>query len=53
SHKKALDRSYQCAQCHSDMYPYDSKKHKLDLLAQTLHCAACHGVQGNSASNAP
>jgi uncharacterized protein len=53
SHQKVLDREYRCAQCHSEMYPYSAKHHKLDHLAQTLQCATCHGVQGNTASSEP
>lgn len=47
SHRKVLDRSYQCAQCHGDLHPYDAKHHRSDRLAQTVQCATCHGVQGN------
>ena len=45
SHQKVMNRAYQCAQCHVDMYPHNAKRHKLDHLAQTLHCATCHGTQ--------
>jgi len=50
SHQKVLDRAYPCAQCHSDLYPYNARRHQVDRLAQTLHCASCHGVQGASPS---
>lgn len=49
SHRKAIDRSYQCAQCHSDLYPHDAKRHTLDRLAQTLNCVSCHGIQSGKA----
>ena len=32
--------------CHSDLYPHDGKRHRLDRLAQTFICT-CHGDQGN------
>lgn len=50
SHQKVLDRAYACAKCHSDMFPFDSRRHKLDRLAQTLQCASCHGIQSTRAS---
>ena len=53
SHQKVLDRAYACAQCHSDLHPYSAKRHKLDRLAQTLHCASCHGIQSTGVSTAP
>lgn len=33
SHQKVLDRGYECGQCHSDLYPHDAKRHKVDCLA--------------------
>jgi hypothetical protein len=53
SHTKAQDRGYGCAACHGEMFPYDASRHKLDRLAQTLHCASCHGVQSTRASTEP
>ncbi len=44
SHEKAVGRGYRCGACHPTMSPYRPNTHKLDLLAQTQNCAACHGV---------
>jgi flavocytochrome c len=53
SHRKVQDRNYACASCHGAMFPYDSKRHKLDVLGQTLNCETCHGIQSTRASIEP
>jgi len=42
SHAKVLSRGYKCVRCHTGKLPFDPVTHKLDRLAQTLNCVACH-----------
>ena len=53
SHAKVLDREYQCVRCHSGMIPFNPDMHKLDRLAQTRNCVACHGIAVERAAFAP
>jgi succinate dehydrogenase/fumarate reductase flavoprotein subunit len=45
AHKKVLSRRYKCAQCHQSFFPFNATKHKLDRVALTDTCIACHGIQ--------
>ncbi len=53
SHAKVLDRGYRCGRCHPAMAPFSPETHKLDRLAQTLNCAACHGLASERRAFAP
>jgi succinate dehydrogenase/fumarate reductase flavoprotein subunit len=44
SHYVVQERKYQCAACHSELYPYQKEKHQMSALEQIDNCAICHGV---------
>ena len=48
SHTKVLSRNYTCSKCHSELYPYQKAQHRMNHLAMTHVCEACHGVQSIS-----
>jgi flavocytochrome c len=41
-HEIILERQASCAECHSDMFPYDSERHRIDRVAQIESCKTCH-----------
>jgi hypothetical protein len=48
SHAKVLSRNYNCSKCHSELYPYQKARHRMNHHAVTHLCGACHGVQSVS-----
>lgn len=52
SHAKVMERRYTCAQCHSDLAPYDARRHRLNRAAVINQCVTCHGVQQRSGAQA-
>ena len=41
-HELVLERESRCAQCHVEMFPYDSEAHRIDRVAQVESCKSCH-----------
>ncbi len=45
AHRVALERKYDCLQCHAEMTPYQRDSHRSNRLAQINTCAFCHVAQ--------
>jgi len=45
AHRVALERSYDCLQCHAEMTPYRRDSHRSNPLAQINTCSFCHVAQ--------
>lgn len=43
SHGIVLERKMSCSECHAELAPYRKRQHRIDKLAQTQNCVACHG----------
>ncbi len=41
-HRLALERKYDCMQCHAALAPYQPENHRIDPLAQVNNCVFCH-----------
>lgn len=45
AHRVALERKYDCLQCHAEITPYERDSHRINRLAQINTCAFCHVAQ--------
>lgn len=44
-HRVVGERTYDCALCHADMWPFDLARHRIDRVAQVASCRHCHVAQ--------
>jgi len=44
-HRVVGERKYDCARCHSEMWPFDLERHRVDRVAQIVTCRNCHVAQ--------
>jgi predicted oxidoreductase len=46
SHRIIQKRGLECSQCHTELFPYDGDKHRVDLFKRAENCIHCHGLEG-------